>query len=216
MIGDKLVINDYHRLAARLIFDKVGALLKRATKPLAITVAGESGCGKSETAAVLADLFSEAGFKALILQQDDYFIYPPQTNHNKRITDISWVGPQEVRLDLIDANIRQIKKGVEESLVKPLVDYKNDAILEEEFSTDGIKAIIAEGTYTTLLKNVDFKAFIDRTYLQTKAARLIRSREDYSPFIEQVLSIEHEIISQHKALANLIIPAPETINVEPA
>ena len=32
-----------------------------------------------------------------------------------------------------------------------------------------------------------------------------RGREDFDPFIEQVLEIEHEIISQHMALADVVI-----------
>ncbi len=208
MIGDKLVISDYHRQAAMLIYEQICLLLEKSEKPLAITVAGESGSGKSETAVVLANLINEAGFKALIIQQDDYFVYPPRTNHEKRIKDISWVGLQEVRLDLIDQHLEQLKIGSDKYLVKPLVHYDRDEIVQEKLSIDNIKAVIAEGTYTTSLKNADFKTFIDRTYLQTKNARLARSREKYSSFIEQVLSIEHKIISKNKPMADLVIPAP--------
>ncbi len=209
MIGDKLVITDYHRQAAALIYKHIYPFLEKHEKPFAITVAGESGCGKSETAAVLADLIGKAGLKVIILQQDDYFLYPPRTNHEKRAEDISWVGPKEVRLDLIDQNINQVKTGLSNTLVKPLINYDRDEIVQEQLYVEGVKAVIAEGTYTTLLKNADFKAFIDRTYLQTKKARLLRSREKYSLFIEQVLSIEHEIISGHKNMADLVIPPPE-------
>lgn len=208
MIGDKLVISNYHRQAAMLIYEQIFLILEKSEKPLAITVAGESGSGKSETAVVLADLIDKAGFKSLILQQDDYFVYPPRTNHEKRIEDLSWVGLQEVRLDLIDQHLDQLKTGSDKYLVKPLVHYERDEIVQEKLSIDKVKAVIAEGTYTTTLKNADFKAFIDRTYLQTKKARLNRSREKHSSFIEQVLSIEHKIIAGHKPLANLVIPAP--------
>jgi uridine kinase len=208
MIGDKLVISNYHRQAAVLIYEQICLLLEKSEKPLAITVAGESGSGKSEIAVVLASLIDEAGFKALILQQDDYFVYPPRTNHEKRIEAISWVGLQEVKLGLIDQHLEQIKTGSDKCLVKPLVHYDRDEIIQEKLSIDNVKVAIAEGTYTTSLKNADFKAFIDRTYLQTKKARLARSREKYSPFIEQVLSIEHKIIAGHKPMADLVIPAP--------
>lgn len=209
MIGDKLIINDYHRTAAAAIYKRLQNILEKAREPVAVTVAGESGCGKSETAAVLASLCEEAGSKALILQQDDYFVYPPRTNHARRLEDIGWVGPQEVRLSLIDANLQTIKAGKIENLTKPLVDYDRDIVLEEIVPLAGVAVVVVEGTYTTTLENVDLKAFIDRNYRQTKKARMLRSRDPKTAFLEKVLAIEHEIISGHKKLAHVIIPAPE-------
>ncbi len=209
MIGDKLVIKDYHRKAAAMIYRELENILKAAVKPVAVTVAGESGSGKSETAAVLAGLCEKAGYKTLLLQQDDYFVYPPKTNHQKRLEDISWVGPQEVRLSLIEENIETIKKGGEKAVTKPLVNYGQDSISEETLELEGVKAIVVEGTYTTTLKNIDFKVFIDRNYRQTKKSRLERSRDPATDFLEKVLAIEHKVISGHKGLADLIIPPPE-------
>lgn len=209
MIGDKLVITEYHRSAAAAIFNKLEKILADAEKPVAVTVAGESGCGKSETAAVLAELCNEAGYKALVLQQDDYFVYPPKTNHRKREEDLNWVGPQEVKLDLIEENIEAIKNSSEPELTKPLVNYDEDSVSSEKISVEGVMVIVVEGTYTTTLNNADLKAFIDRDYRQTKKARLKRSRDPHTDFLENVLSIEHEVISAHKKLAHIVIPAPE-------
>ena len=209
MIGDKLVITEYHRSAAADIFEKLSVKLTQAKKPLVVTVAGESGCGKSETAAVLAELCENAGYKALLLQQDDYFHYPPKTNHQKRLEDISWVGPQEVKLELIEENIDTVVKSLKTEITKPLVDYDRDLILEEKVPADGVKVVIVEGTYTTIIKNADLKTFIDRNYHQTKKARLKRSRDLLTGFLEKVLSIEHEIISAHKAHSDIIIPPPD-------
>ncbi|MFX1534426.1 MAG: hypothetical protein ACFFDI_09425 [Promethearchaeota archaeon] len=212
MKGDKLLITDYHRNAAKIVLN----FLKKNTKlpvssdqTLAITVAGESGCGKSETAAVLAELCEKEGFKTLILQQDDYFIYPPKTNHNTRLKDIGWVGTNEVKMDLMDQDIAQIKQKTNSKIKKPLVIYEEDKITEEEVEITNVQIVIAEGTYTTLLKNADVRSFIDRTYHQTKKARLARNRDPAVDFIEKVLEIEHNIISQHKQQADVIIPAPE-------
>ncbi len=209
MIGDKLVITDYHRSAAAAIFEKLKEKLVKAGKPIVVTVAGESGCGKSETASVLAGLCENAGYKTLLLQQDDYFHYPPKTNHQKRLEDIRWVGPQEVKLQLIEDNIDTVLKSENPEITKPLVDYDRDLILEEKVPTDGVKVVIVEGTYTTIIENADLKAFIDRNYRQTKKARLKRSRDPLTDFLEKVLAIEHEIISAHKAYANIIIPPPD-------
>ena len=46
MIGDKLVITDYHRENGRKIAEGCVALIEKADRPFAITVAGESGSGE--------------------------------------------------------------------------------------------------------------------------------------------------------------------------
>jgi uridine kinase len=209
MIGDKLKINDYHRQAAAFIFRELKTTLKEAEEPLAVTVAGESGSGKSETASVLAELCTESGYKSLILQQDDYFVYPPKTNHRKREEDIGWVGMQEVKLGLIEENVTDIKKSCKKEITKPLVNYDRDLITEETVPIEDVKVIIIDGTYTTTIKNADLRAFIDRNYRQTKKARLERSRDPATNFLEKVLAIEHKIISAHKETADIIIPPPE-------
>ena len=209
MIGDRLNITDYHRSAAASIFGMLKVKMLDTEAPFVVTIAGESGSGKSETAAVLAELCEKAGDKTLLLQQDDYFIYPPKTNHRKRLEDIKWVGPGEVKLDLIEENIKEIKIGKQKSIAKPLVNYDKDLITKETVSIKGIKIVIVDGTYTTILKNADLKVFIDRDYRQTKKDRLKRSRDPATDFLEEVLAIEHEIISGHKELADIIIPPPE-------
>lgn len=208
MIGDKLIINDYHREAAAMIFNALKDKLVKEGPPLAVTVAGESGCGKSETAWVLAELCADAGYKPIILQQDDYFVLPPKTNHNRRLQGIDWVGTGEVRLDTLTRNIDDVKSGVKKEITKPLVIFEEDRITEEQVDVSDVKVVIAEGTYTTLLKNADLRAFINRDYRQTKKARLARSRDPATDFLEKVLAIEHEIISGHREMADVIIPPP--------
>ncbi|MFU8842408.1 MAG: uridine kinase family protein, partial [Bacteroidales bacterium] len=166
--------------------------------------AGESGAGKSEIAASIAEKLAESGYNSLIFGQDDYFRLPPKTNAKQRENDISWVGPDEVRLDLLDRNIKDILEG-REKIRKPLVDFNADMIGEEEIETTGYKIIIAEGTYTTLLEHADCRVFIDRNRWDTRDARQKRNRERQDAFLEKILSIEHEIISKHKQKADIVI-----------
>ena len=67
--------------------------------------------------------------------------------------------------------------------------------------------IIVEGTYTSLLKSVDTKIFIDEDYKETLKYRKRRNRgnEVNDPFVESVLETEHKIIAGHKFLADIII-----------
>ena len=67
------------------------------------------------------------------------------------------------------------------------------------------EVFIAEGTYTTALKNVDARVFIDRDLTDTKKDRAKRAREKQDDFLEQILTIEHRIISAQKKEADIII-----------
>lgn len=210
MIGDKLVVTDYHRAAAAKIHDVVRTRLGSASGTVVVSIAGESGCGKTETAQCLAELLESEGRTCLVISQDDYFRLPPKSNHQKRLGDISWVGLQEVRLDLLDEHVAAVKAHPDQPLTKPLSYYDEDEIRSETLAPGPRDVLIVEGTYTTLLENVDLRAFINRTYHQTKKARLARARDPDVGFLERVLEIEHQEISQHKARADVVIdPPPE-------
>ena len=172
-----------------------------------ITIAGESGSGKSEIAAVLAELLVEKrDIKSLIIQQDDYFVYPPKTNAKMRRKDIDHVGLSEVHLELLDQNLEDILKEKEE-IEKPLVIFGEDRITKEIINLKEIKTVIVEGTYTTVLENVHQHIFIDRTYIDTRESRRQRAREEQDEFLDKILEIEHKIISSHKPRADIILTA---------
>ncbi len=209
MIGDKLVITDYHKNAAKKVIASLMKIIEQAKNPVCVTVSGESGSGKSEVAFCLFEQLKANSIPGIILGQDDYFKLPPKTNHNKRLQDINWVGTNEVKLDLLDENIQQLKTNFNKQLVKPLVIFEEDKIQDEILQAEKYNVIIAEGTYTSLLRNADFRVFINRNYKQTKKNRLKRSRDPATEFLERVLEIEHQIISRHIEVADVIIDPPE-------
>ena len=204
MKGDILIIDDNHRKAAVQIVDFILKDIQKSNHKFVITVAGESGAGKSEMAASIADKLKDFDIQSDIFGQDDYFKLPPKTNARQRVKNISWVGMQEVKLDLLDQNIFDILNG-KTIITKPLVDFNADEIGEEKINLAEYKVMIAEGTYTTTLKNVNCRIFIDRNKMDTLEARKKRAREKQDEFLDMVLTIEHEIISKHKDLADIVI-----------
>jgi len=207
MKGDILVIEEHHFKAAKQIVKTIIREIKKKKTRYVITVAGESGSGKSETGKAIVDELEKHSLKAALLGQDDYFVFPPKSNDAMRREDSEWLGPHvEVKLDQLENNLKDAIEG-KDSITKPLVDYDKNSIGEEKVSLIGIKVIIAEGTYTSLLKNVDCKIFIARNRLDTLEHRETRNRgnEIGDPFVEQVLMIEHKIIAGHKQLADFII-----------
>ena len=207
MKGDIIVVEEHHRKAAGLIVPQIVEKIRNKSSRYIITVAGESGSGKSETGKAITDELEKYGVRSVILGQDDYFVLPPSSNDAKRRTDQEWLGPHiEVKLDVLDSNLRDAVRGKSE-ISKPLIDYDRNSVAEERISLDGIRVVIVEGTYTSLLKHVDTRIFIARSRLDTLEHRKRRNRgnEAGDPFIEQVLISEHKIIAGHRQLADFII-----------
>jgi len=207
MKGDVIVVEPYHRQAAKIIVQELIADIRAKERRTIITVAGESGSGKSETAQAIRNELEALQIKARIIGQDDYFVLPPRTNDARRRKDPDWLGPQvEVKMDLLEQHISDTMQGKDE-LIKPLIDYKKNTITEEHMSLVGIKVIIVEGTYTSLLNRVDKRIFINRTWMDSFEHRKKRNRgeEVGDPFIEGILAKEHQIINEHKRLADIII-----------
>ncbi|MGI9529590.1 MAG: uridine kinase family protein [Acidimicrobiia bacterium] len=204
MQGDIILVSEEHRRAADIIvthlIDDVRAMPRRYT----ITVAGESGSGKSETGQAIAEALGDRDVHAVVLQQDDYYVLPPRFNDAARRANFAWVGTTEVRLDVLDAHLEAAQTG-DAQIVKPLVIYEDNRIEEEAVSLEGAQVVIAEGVYTSLCEHVDCRVFIDRNRLETLEHRMKRGREEFDPFIEKVLTTEHEIISQHRSRADVII-----------
>jgi uridine kinase len=202
-----LVTEEHHRRAAAQIAAGLVAPIQAARGRYVVTVAGESGSGKSETAAALAEQLDQIGCRAVILGQDDYFALPPRSNDARRRADSDWLGPHvEVRLDLLQANVDAARAGAA-AIEKPVVDYDADSVSTELMPLDGVKVVIVEGTYVSLLRHVDCRIFIARNRVETLEHRRKRNRgkEMHDPFVENVLGIEHKIIAGHRALADFVV-----------
>ena len=204
MQGDVLIINENHRKAASQCVELMLPDIKAVKGIYIVSVAGESGAGKSEIAASIAELLDANNLKSYVFQQDDYFVFPPKTNAKIREADIKHVGMGEVKLGLLDEQLYALMDGVYE-FEKPLVIFEEDKITTENVNLEGIRIAIAEGTYTTALEHVHCHIFIDRNVNDTREARLERNREKQDAWLEEILMIEHKIISAQKERANIII-----------
>ncbi|MBN2878429.1 MAG: zeta toxin family protein [Clostridia bacterium] len=207
MKGDIIVLEPHHIEAGNKIAQALLLDIKSKNRRYIITVSGESGSGKSETAKAISDELFNHGIKCAVLGQDDYFVLPPKSNDAKRREDSSWLGPHaEVKMDLLNSHI-QAALGGEESIIKPLISYDENKEETETVSLKDVDVLILEGTYTALLRKVDCRVFINRNRLDTLEHRQKRNRgsEVGDPFIEDVLKTEHKIIAGHKYLADIVI-----------
>ena len=188
-------------LAAHLAERGIGA-----HERIVVGLAGESGSGKSVTAANLARALCAGGHEALVLHQDDYFHRAPRANHAARERDIALVGPGEVNLALLASHVaafRAARDGVE----VPAVDYAEDRFGIRRVDFSGVAVLVVEGTYVLGLDDLDVRIFLEATYADTRDRRRARARDVDSPFVERVLAIEHELIAKQRAVADLIVDA---------
>jgi uridine kinase len=207
MIGDKIVIKEDFRKVAKEIVILLLDEIRQNNGRYTIAIGGESGSGKTVLSHAISDRLSKYNINTLIISQDDYFHLPPKTNDLVRRKDPSWLGPhKEIQMDLLDQNLKDAIQNKNE-IEKPLVDYEANKIGNEEVDLTGIRVIIAEGTYTCLLRNIRTRIFITRTYKDTLQDRLQRNRgsEAGDSFVEGVLGMEHMIIAGHKYLADILI-----------
>lgn len=192
---------------AETVEDLVALLIpeiENKQQPVTVAIAGESGSGKTLIAYALTDFLKQKGYQIQVLQQDDYFKYPPKTNTRKRKENIDHVGIGEVKLQRLDTHLATLLCRTPH-LKKPLVIYDENYITSETLETGELDGIIVEGTYVSLLKNIHYRVFIDRTYHNTAPDRTRRNREPQTEYLNRILQIEHAIISKHKKYADIII-----------
>lgn len=217
MKGDIIVLEKHHIDASGKIVTYILPKMLEVKRRYIITVSGESGSGKSEMAKALSNALGGEGISCTVIGQDDYFILPPKSNDKKRREDVAWLGPHvEVNMDLLNQHILDAVKG-EKIITKPLVNYSENNISQETVNLDDIRVVIAEGTYTALLRHVDCRIFINRNRLDTLEHRKKRNRgnEVDDPFIENVLKDEHKIIAGHRFLADIIISKDYQVSLNP-
>ncbi len=190
------------RALARLL--REGGLLPAGRA--VIGVAGESGSGKSTTAAALARELGGDGGSSVVLFQDDYFIRPPRTNHEYRVRDIAAVGPHEVDLARLARHVADFRAG-REGVVVPTVDYPGNAFGTRVLDFGAARVLVVEGTYVLMLPDLDARVFMEATFEDTRARRVARGRDVDSPFVERVLAIEHAIVARQAEGADVLVDA---------
>ena len=173
----------------------VESLVSALGPPLAdgkavIAIAGETGSGKTTLAAALANRFAETGSRVRVLHQDDYYHLSPAENDARRRADPEWRGPKEVDLARLEAELEAFVRG-------------------EGLDVD---VILVEGTFVTLLQNVEARVFLAATYQDTQEARRRRGREPLDAHLEQVLATEHEIVRAHRAHAQWVVESDGTLS----
>ncbi|MFT5886618.1 MAG: uridine kinase [Arcticibacterium sp.] len=194
--------NNYFQLAEEIITSlKIGKSINK----LIIGISGESGSGKSITGYCLKSVLEQKNFKVAYLQMDDYFKLSPIENHKNRLLSIQNIGPTEVNLELLESHLQAFKNNIDTS--GPEIDFAKNSFDTRTLEFQNIEILLVEGTYIPELQLIDHFIFLDIDYKKSLRQRIERGRERFDPFIEEVLRIEHKIISQYKSQAEIVINA---------
>jgi uridine kinase len=201
MLGDVLLIDDRHRRAGAQLLER---LRERRAEKLIVTVAGESGTGKSEIAHVLAHGLKSEGRAAKLFHLDDYYRIPPAERAAWRAEHgIQAVGEGEIDWELLAAHLDAFRRGTSTTL--PCIDLLTDQIDELTTSFAGIRVAIVEGLYALATPDADLRVLIDLTYHETRGAELARGKEAQTEQRRQVLEREHRVVQAMRDRADLWI-----------
>ncbi len=177
---------------------------------LTVAVCGESGSGKTTLARALAAHYRSSDLAPVILHLDEFFRLPPRRNHLKRVDDFAWIGPGEVRLELLADTVAAIRGGAS-SVTVPRMDWTTDVEESTDIDVSGCRVVIVEGTYSARVQGMDEVVFLARTHEDTTEARRSRNREAGDDFNRRVLAREHELIAPLRHHATVVVERDGTV-----
>lgn len=121
------------------------------------------------------------------------------------------MGPQELNLERAQKDIDAFHQGVRQ-LTVPRVHYESNSFYEESLTLEPTAVLLVEGVYAFALQRMNEHIALERTYLETRTQRIARTREVYDPFVEQVLALEHEHVTELNKRASAWIRTDYSFN----
>jgi uridine kinase len=209
MLGDVLLIREFHKEAAQNIWTRVkedwnSKRDKDKNYKYIVGISGESGAGKSELSHSLAQLLKKEGIRVKVLHTDNYYIIPPLLrNEWRKAHGLDTVGVNEYDWKLIHRNINDFKEDRESMM--PCIDIVSEQV--DKLITDfrKIQVLVIDGLYAIKSENIDMRVFIELTYHETKIAQIVRAKEAQDEFRYAILEREHRNVQSLKPLADLLV-----------
>ena len=203
MIGDKIIITANHRRKAKYVFREFLGRYKKGAHYI-LQIGGEAGTGKTEIAYLLRELFYSNKIRSDIIHIDNYYKTKwSERNCIRQKTNV--IGKKEIDWDMLNGLLNTYRADFYSNIIVQRINKFTDSVEKAIIDKNSIDVLIVEGLYALYAKDADFKVYIDGTYEDTKAFRILRNKEPQTKFRQKVLEKEHIDVIKSKHLANMII-----------
>ena len=131
-------------------------------KAIVIGIAGGTGSGKTSIAQAILEDLKKGGEKALLLEQDSYYIKNDEMPFDERVK-LNYDHPDVIDFDLLEKHIIDLTNG--QSIEKPIYNFAQYNRCKETEIVESKPIIIVEGililSIPKIRKLLDMKIFVD-------------------------------------------------------
>lgn len=203
MLGDVLLISDYHRRAAEEIVGEALKMKKNGEK-FVIAISGESGSGKTELGHCIGKVFKEMNIRPKLIHTDNYYKSAPlERKKTRKRSGFKSVGYDEYDWLLIQKNIQDFREDRE--TLMPCIDIIPEQIDKLITNFKDIEVLVLDGLYAIKADDVDLRVFIELTYQETKMNQLARGKETMNEERLKVLEMEHQNVIALRDMTDLFV-----------
>lgn len=196
-------IEKIHVDAAFTILGKLLPILESKEKVI-VAVSGEVASGKSPVSLCLGRQLKPKGYKAKLIDLDDFYRIPPLKRRKWREEN----GMEKVGIEEIDwALLNRVIKNFKESDFSryPDVDLLTDKVDYHETDFKEISVLIIHGLYSMHINHSDLRVFMEMTWPETMDKQRESMKEVIDDFRLKVLKREQEVVKDLKQNADMYI-----------
>ncbi len=184
-------------------------------KAIVIGIAGGTGSGKTSIAQAILEDLKKGGEKALLLEQDSYYIKNDEMPFDERVK-LNYDHPDVIDFDLLEKHIIDLTNG--QSIEKPIYNFAQYNRCKETEIVESKPIIIVEGililSIPKIRKLLDMKIFVDTDDDERLLRRMERDIQERgrsfenikNQYIKTVKPMHLEFVEPSKRYADVIIP----------
>lgn len=184
-------------------------------KAIVIGIAGGTGSGKTSIAQAILEDLKKGGEKALLLEQDSYYIKNDEMPFDERVK-LNYDHPDVIDFNLLEKHIIDLTNG--QSIEKPIYNFAQYNRCKETEIVESKPIIIVEGililSIPKIRKLLDMKIFVDTDDDERLLRRMERDIQERgrsfenikNQYIKTVKPMHLEFVEPSKRYADVIIP----------
>lgn len=181
-----------------------------------ISIGGPSGSGKTTVASLLGSYLIAAGHPCYVLSLDNYPHLPARQNEQRRFELFQQGGEaalsdylatqKEIDFQRLFEIVREFKLGSSEIVLRRM-NLRQDLLERPSFMGDfrDTKVLLLEGTWSGLVRGVDWRVHLEVSSSTSRARREHRGRDKLSDFGETTLRLEKELLEAIRSVTDILV-----------